>query len=102
MVIVDSPDESEENTTVTEIVAGNNTNNETFVANNAPEAGQRTLRDAFACKYYNGGADYFVLVIPVIVGNNQVAPPKLPHWEIDKEGSTGRDYVDDISGRAGW
>jgi len=102
MIIIDSPDASEENTTVTEIVAGNNTNNETFVASNAPEAGQRTLRDAFACKYYNGGADYFILVIPVIEGNNQESPPELPYWEIDKEGSTGRDYVEDISGRAGW
>ncbi|GEM_PF-2723768 len=102
MIIIDSPDESEENTTVTEIVAGNSTNSETFVANANPDNGQRTLRDAFACKYYNGGADYFSIVIPVTTGNTGEDPPELTHWEIDKEGSTGRDYVDDISGRAGW
>jgi len=102
MIIVDSPNESEENTTVTEIVAGNNAINETFVACDTPEDGQRTLRDAFACKYYNGGADYFAIVIPVASGNTGEDPPELPHWNIDKAGSTGRDYVDDISGRAGW
>ncbi len=102
MVIIDSPNVTEENTTVTEIVAGNATNSETFVANENPAEGQRSIRDAFACKYYNGGADYFNIIIPVSTNNTGENPPDLPYWEIDKNGSTGRDYVDDISGRAGW
>ncbi len=110
IIIIDSPDESEENTTVTEIVAGNETNTETFTANSNPANGQRTLRDAFALKFYNGGADYFTLVIPASTSNTGEDPPALPHWNIDKaqrisSGNGGYvevDYVDEISGRYGW
>ncbi|NLN48005.1 MAG: hypothetical protein GX154_02700, partial [Clostridiales bacterium] len=97
MQIVASPTASELNTIVEEIIAGSSANFETIVPNPNPTGNQRTLIDAFACKFYNGGV-YFTIKIP----NNQRRENRdTPIWLINKVGN-GRDYVSDISRQQGW
>lgn len=98
MIIIESLEASEINTSVNTISAGNDTNNETITSNPNPVGEQRSLRDAFAIKYYNGGADYFSIFIPE---ETDQIPPERPHWKIDKT-QLGRDYVNEVCGRYGW
>jgi hypothetical protein len=98
MVIIASPVASELNTTVNKIVAGNGTYFETIVSDPNLTGNQRSLIDAFACKFYNGGNNYFTIIIPANQGRGE---PESPKWNINKLGNK-RDYVNDISGRAGW
>jgi hypothetical protein len=98
MFIIASPVASELNTTVDEIIAGNATNSETIVSNPTTTGNQRSLIDAHACKFYNGGNNYFTIRIPANQGRGTA---EIPQWNINKLGN-GRDYVNDISGREGW
>ncbi len=96
MFITSSPVTTEVGSTVTQIRAGNNENFEIIVPN--PIGNQRSLVDAHACKFYNGGNNYFTIIIP---NNSNRGTPVLPYWSINKLGN-GRDYVNDISSREGW
>ena len=67
-------------------------------------AGNRSLIEADALKFYNGGR-YYSLEIPQMPNPPNVAPPSLPIWHIDKtqpRGGVQADYVQEISSRNGW
>ncbi|MFW6002756.1 MAG: hypothetical protein ACOCQD_05385, partial [archaeon] len=99
MKIIQSLDNTEIDNIYNTMEIGDNDNNEKITSNPKPdENDHRLLRDAFAIKFYNGGPDYFLISIPNTPDSDE---PETPMWLIDKT-QNGRDYVDEVCGRAGW